>query len=350
MATLSLLNLTKRFDNAPVVHNVSLEIQSGEFFSILGPSGCGKTTLLRLIAGFESATEGKILLDGRDLTSTPPQFRAIGMVFQNYALFPHMTVFQNVAFGLETQRVPKREIRQRVERILEAVHLLHKIATPVPHLSGGEQQRVAVARALVVEPAVLLFDEPLSNLDVALRTTTREEIRSLQRKTHITTIYVTHDQTEAITLSDRIAVMQSGNIVQVGTPSSMYESPQSPFVAQFLGGANLVPASVNSGQSSVTVESLVIEVPRGFVGSNVGNVSLSIKPEAIVLNPPDRAGSYDATVVEKSYLGFTTDFVIATGGVSLRVTCVSSGETKRLVPGSHVRFHIDWSRCILFPG
>jgi ABC-type Fe3+/spermidine/putrescine transport system ATPase subunit len=171
----------------------------------------------------------------------------------------------------------------------------------------------------------------------------------LQRKTHITTIYVTHDQTEAISLSDRIAVMQSGRIIQVGTPASMYESPESPFVAQFLGGANLIPASVNGGQSSVTVENLVMEVPRGFAGSNVGNVSLSIKPEAIELHPPGTAGSYDATVMEKSYLGFTTDFVITAGGVSLRVTCVSSEHTKRLVPGSHVCFHIDWSRCILFP-
>jgi iron(III) transport system ATP-binding protein len=349
MATLSVQNLTKRFGDATVVQHVSLEIQSGEFFSILGPSGCGKTTLLRLIAGFESASEGRIVLDGKDITTTPAQFRTIGMVFQNYALFPHMTVFQNVAFGLETRKVPKEEIHRRVEHILDAVRLGHKSATPVPHLSGGEQQRVAVARALVVEPTVLLFDEPLSNLDVALRATTREEIRSLQRRTGITTLYVTHDQSEAISLSDRIAVMQSGNIVQVGTPTDMYESPQSPFVAQFLGGANLLSVAVDRVGGRVDAGNLVMSVPHALLGSHEGNVSLAIKPEAIVLNPPGEGESYEATIVEQSYLGFTTEFVIAAGDVSLRASCLSSEHTKRLVPGTRVRFQIEWSRCILFP-
>lgn len=204
MAALSIDGIVKAFGGLPAVRSVTLDIGSGEFFSLLGPSGCGKTTLLRIIAGFERPDSGTIVLDGIDITNVPPGERAIGMVFQNYALFPHLTLFENVAFGLRARHVPESEIRKRVEEALTRVALPGKGARSVTELSGGEQQRVAVARALVLRPRVLLFDEPLSNLDVALRVTTREEIRSLQRATGVTTVYVTHDQTEAMSLADRI--------------------------------------------------------------------------------------------------------------------------------------------------
>ncbi|MDH3253085.1 MAG: ABC transporter ATP-binding protein, partial [Ignavibacteria bacterium] len=238
MSTLSLHGISKHFPSTLAVRHVQIDIPAGQFFSILGPSGCGKTTLLRIIAGFENPTEGRIVIDGKDVTSVAPQRRGIGMVFQHYALFPHMTVFENVAYGLQTQKIPRAQIQSRVNQVLESVDLLGKTETPVPSLSGGEQQRVAVARALVIEPAILLFDEPLSNLDVSLRLRTREEIRSLQRKTGITTVYVTHDQGDAMSLSDRIAVMRQGVFEQVGSPFELYNIPQSPFVAQFLGDAN----------------------------------------------------------------------------------------------------------------
>ena len=350
MASLSLHNLSKQFKDSTAVRNVTLDIQAGEFFSILGPSGCGKTTLLRLIAGFESPTGGTILLDGRDVTNVAPQSRAIGMVFQNYALFPHMTVFQNVAFGLETKKMPKEEIRSRVEKIVEAVRLSNKIEAPVPHLSGGEQQRVAVARALVVEPAVLLFDEPLSNLDVALRLQTREEIRSLQRKTHITTLYVTHDQSEAMSLSDRIAVMRTGQIEQVGTPSEIYETPRTLFVAQFLGGANILEGTISSSDRRLRAGELEAVLPLEIAGSHSGAVKVAVKPEAITLFPGREVGEGEAVIEEKEYLGFTTNFALRASGMLLRVSSTSSHMTQKLMPGMRVGYTIDWSQCTVFPG
>ena len=301
-----------------------------------------------MIAGFESPTSGRIVVDGRDVTNLPPQTRAIGMVFQNYALFPHMTVFENVAFGLETAHLPKSEIRVRVEKILDAVNLREKIHAQVPNLSGGEQQRAAVARALVVEPTVLLFDEPLSNLDVALRWKTREEIRSLQHKTNITTVYVTHDQSEAMSLSDRIAVMREGRLEQIGAPSEIYERPASPFIAQFVGGANLLVGMLDKSSRRLTVGAFKAQLPSRS-DSIDGKVTVSVKPEAISLHlRPDEATA-DAIVKEKEYLGFTTHFVIAASGILLRVASLSSQVTAQITPGMHVRFHIDLSRCSIFP-
>ena len=348
MSTVTLHNLTKHFKNTNAVQGVSLEISSGEFFSILGPSGCGKTTLLRMIAGFEQPTTGSIFIDGREITNVPPQERGIGMVFQNYALFPHMTVYENVAFGLETKKIAKSEIRKRAEKILDAVNLSNKINTPAPQLSGGEQQRVAVARALVVEPAVLLMDEPLSNLDVALRVKTREEIRALQRKTGITTIYVTHDQSEAMSLSDRIAVMRAGKVEQVGMPAEIYEAPASAFVAEFLGGANVLKGKVVLADLKILVGKLAIAVPSTTLASwQDGNATLVVKPEAIVLSSPVQKGEYEGKITHKEYLGFTTNFVVETNGVALRVTAMSSVLTKQLRPGDTVGASFDWSRCVL---
>jgi ABC-type Fe3+/spermidine/putrescine transport system ATPase subunit len=343
MASLRLRNLAKQFASVAAVNDVSLDIPSGEFFSILGPSGCGKTTLLRMIAGFENPNAGTIHLAEKDITRTPPQERGIAMVFQNYALFPHMTVYENVAFGLEARRVPKSEIRSRVEQTLETVHLREKIRVPVPRLSGGEQQRVAVARALVVRPSLLLFDEPLSNLDVALRLATREEIRSLQRITKITTVYVTHDQSEAMSLSDRIAVMRGGRIEQVGTPAEMYDSPSSVFVATFLGGANIVAGESCSGR--VRAGPFEEVSPPDPVVLSDGPVYVAVKPEAISLSDGDPTGSVRGIVREKEYLGFTTNFVVEISGTLLRVLSLSSAMTHELHPGDEVGVQIDWSRC-----
>jgi iron(III) transport system ATP-binding protein len=333
LSTLSLQYLSKKFNDTSAVEDVNLEIMSGEFFSILGPSGCGKTTLLRIIAGFDSPSRGKILLDDRDVTMVPPQRRGVGMVFQNYALFPHMTVYQNVAFGLETIKVPKQEIRTRVARILEAVHLSDKIYSPVPQLSGGEQQRVAVARALVVEPAVLLFDEPLSNLDTALRQSTREEIRALQRKTRITTVYVTHDQEEAMSLSDRIGVMHAGRIEQVGTPAEMYDHAQSVFVAQFIGGANILKGMLDAADRSFRSDTLHSVLPDVLAREYAGRITLAVKPEAITLSLDGNGQEFEGVVETKEYLGFTTRFLVKVGGLHLRATTLSSELTKSLSPG-----------------
>jgi len=349
MATLKLESVAKEFKDTHAVRGVNLEIQSGEFFSIVGPSGCGKTTVLRLIAGFESPTTGRIFINDRDITDTRPQDRSIGMVFQNYALFPHMTVFGNVAFGLETQGVPRHEISTRVERMLNAVHLKGKADAPVPNLSGGEQQRVAVARALVVEPAVLLFDEPLSNLDVALRVQTREEIRALQRRTGITTIYVTHDQAEAMSLSDRIAVMNAGKFEQVGTPVEVYESPATLFAAEFLGGANVIAGTIDMARKQFVSGSMTMQLPPDFTPSREGNVRAAIKPESLQIVPSEHKAGVAGTVEDTEYLGFTTNFLIATDGTKLRVTAMSSEFTRSLRIGSRVGFCVDWFRCTLFP-
>lgn len=350
MSRISLHNISRQFDDTLAVHDVSLEIASGEFFSILGPSGCGKTTLLRIVAGFERPTSGTISIDSRDVTQVPTQNRGIGMVFQNYALFPHMTVYENVAFGLETQKLDKKAIRKRVQDILDSVHLLEKIDVPVPLLSGGEQQRVAVARALVVEPAVLLMDEPLSNLDVTLRLKTREEIRLLQKKTGITTVYVTHDQSEAMSLSDRIAVMRSGRIEQVGTPAQMYEAPASSFVAEFLGGANVLPARISRSEQKIIAGKLVLSAPATFLdGFGDEDATLVVKPEAIVLSPSVGDGDTTAIIVHKEYLGFTTNFLAQVGDVTLRIASMSSDLTKHLRSGDTAGIRFDWSRCTLLP-
>jgi ABC-type Fe3+/spermidine/putrescine transport system ATPase subunit len=348
MSLVSLLNLTKRFASVPAVQDVNLEIKSGEFFSILGPSGCGKTTLLRMIAGFERPDAGEIFIGGKLMNDVRPQERAIGMVFQNYALFPHMTVFENVAFGLETKKVERGEIRKRVENILDAVHLSNKIQTPVPQLSGGEQQRVAVARALVVEPSVLLMDEPLSNLDVALRVKTREEIRTLQRRVGITTIYVTHDQNEAMSLSDWLAVMRAGKIEQVGAPSEMYERPASEFVAEFLGAATVLKGALSAEENKLRVGEFAVAIPPAFLlNRRSGPAALVVKPEAVILSSPVQKGEYEARILHREYLGFTTNFVVLCSGVTLRSTMISSMLTKQLAPSDTVGVSLDWSRCIL---
>ena len=251
----SLHNITKRFGTTPVVNAVTLDIADGELFFLLGPSGCGKTTLLRTIAGFYLPDTGTLKFGDRDVTSLPPNQRNTGMVFQNYALWPHMTVAGNVAYGLDVRKIPAAEKAKRVKAALAAVRMGEFAERPATLLSGGQQQRVALARALVVNPDVLLLDEPLSNLDAKLRLEMREEIRRLHKETGLTTIYVTHDQAEALSLADRVALMNLGRIEQVGTPRELYRSPANEFVRDFLGAANFVEGritQIESGRVSVS--------------------------------------------------------------------------------------------------
>ena len=235
MASVQLLNISKRFGDVVAIQDLSLTVQDGEFFSLLGPSGCGKTTVLRIIAGFCIPTAGNVAFSDRDVSALPPNKRNAGMVFQNYALFPHMTVFENVAFGLRARKVPKPQQEERVSNALELVDLSGLEERRVTQLSGGQQQRVALARAIVIEPEILLMDEPLSNLDARLRRETRDQLLKLQRKLGTTTIYVTHDQEEALTMSDRVALLEKGICQQIGTLHEISEHPANDFVASFLG-------------------------------------------------------------------------------------------------------------------
>ena len=280
----SLVSLTKHFGQLAAVDAIDLEIPSGGFFSLLGPSGCGKTTTLRLIAGFEHPSSGRVLLDGRDMAGTPPSKRPVNTVFQSYALFPHLRVFDNVAFGLRRAHVPRDEVRRRVGEALELVQLSDLAARKPGQLSGGQQQRVALARALVLNPDLLLLDEPLSNLDAKIRVQVRAEIKKLQRQLGITTIYVTHDQEEALSLSDRVAVMKDGRVQQVGAPKELYERPRTRFVADFVGTNNLVPGQVRERAGTSLVVDTALGPLRAVAEGPVGErCVLAIRPENVAI-------------------------------------------------------------------
>ena len=302
--------VTKRFAGHTAVNNVSLDIGRGEFFALLGPSGCGKTTLLRMLAGFERPDSGAILIDGQDMAPVPPYLRPVNMMFQSYALFPHMTVESNVGFGLRQDKRPRDEIADRVSKVLELVHMGRHAKRKPGQLSGGERQRVALARALVKEPKLLLLDEPMAALDRKLREDTRFELVRIQNRVGITFIMVTHDQEEAMTTASRVAVMQSGNIVQVGTPREVYEQPATRFVADFIGAVNLFDGKVaeaRDGTVSVVVDGLPTPIQAQGAPLPTGTaVSLAVRPEKIALTaakPDNAANLVQGVVREIAYRG-----------------------------------------------
>jgi spermidine/putrescine transport system ATP-binding protein len=302
----------KRFGDHVAVRDLNLTVRRGEFFSLLGPSGCGKTTTLRMVAGFEQPTEGSILLEGEPVENVPPYRRNVNTVFQGYALFEHLDVQRNVAFGLERKKVPKPEIKRRVGEALELVRLSGREKAHPRELSGGMKQRVAVARALVNHPAVLLLDEPLGALDLKLRKQMQVELKSIQREVGITFVYVTHDQEEALAVSDRIAVMNDGVIVQCGAPEEVYERPERPFVAGFIGISNLLEATVEDAGSVRLALGAVCAAPVP-PGAPAGTpVHVSVRPEKIALDEllEDGMAALDGTVVERVYLGTTTQVIV----------------------------------------
>jgi len=326
MSNLSLRGIVKDFatgaeEGFRAVDTVSAEIHSGEFVTLLGPSGCGKTTILRMIAGFEMPTEGDILISEQRINDLPPEKRDTAMVFQSYALFPHYRVYDNVAFGLKIKELPKHVINEKVMNIIELVGLRGMENRFPNQLSGGQQQRVALARALVMEPKILLFDEPLSNLDARLRVQMRKEIRRIQRKLGLTSVYVTHDQAEALSLSDKVIVMNNGKIEQIGTPIDIYQRPASAFVAEFIGGTNFVKAIIKDiDQQSIHCDVLgqLLPIPRKTPTEfRIGEeVQLVIRPEAVRLG---QMGNYDGEVVLSTFMGAVQEYTITVGGLDFYV-------------------------------
>ena len=329
--SLALESIVKRFPQRggsgefTAVDHVSLSIRQGEFLTLLGPSGCGKTTTLRLIAGFEMPDEGRIILDGKDITRQPPNQRDMTMVFQSYALFPHMSVFDNVAYGLHIQRMSRSDIQTKVSAMLDMIGLGKLAARRPNQLSGGQQQRVALARALVMEPRVLLFDEPLSNLDAKLRVQMRSEIHRLQRRLNITSVYVTHDQEEAMAMSDRIVVMNAGRIDQIGDPQTIYRTPATRFVADFIGHANFYETTVQAMETGAVVLPIfdqLVKVPSQTSFAVGEPITAMLRPEALRLRADP--GLKQVTVEQMMYLGSAIEYSVHLGERSWTVTDTSS--------------------------
>lgn len=326
MVSISIQNLTKRFGTTVALASVGLEILPGELFFLLGPSGCGKTTLLRTLAGFTEPDAGKILFGSEEVTRTPAHLRKTGMVFQNYALWPHLTVERNVAFGLEEQRVPKAEITKRVGEALESVRMQEYARRKIHQLSGGQQQRVALARALVVRPRCLLLDEPLSNLDARLRLEMRTEIRRICKESNLTAVYVTHDQKEALSISDRMALMEQGRVVQVGAPAEVYRSPATREVADFIGETNFIPGTITGARHGMPEVETGLGVFLGRPASDrvpaeTGTqVLLSIRPESWRFDPPPQTPNrIHGRIVETVYLGEVAQYRLQTPSQILKV-------------------------------
>ena len=327
MSKLVLRGIEKHYGSTPAVAGLDLTLNEGEFVSLLGPSGCGKTTTLRMIAGFIDPTAGTIEMNGELLSSPagalPPEKRQMSMIFQSYAVWPNMTVQQNVAFGLELRKLPRDEVRRRVSEMLEVVHMGHLAERYPAELSGGQQQRVALARAIVIQPQVLLLDEPLSNLDANLREEMRFEIRRLHDEFRITTVYVTHDQAEAMVTSDRIAVMNQGRIEQVDDPHTLYNRPKTRFVAGFIGRTNFIEGTVNGAQ--VGFGAFAVPVAALETAPASGKATFSVRPQSMRLSRarlPDSTPQAAVSIVERAYLGEFWDYAVALpeGGQKLRVT------------------------------
>ncbi|MEN2466235.1 ABC transporter ATP-binding protein [Ornithinibacillus sp. JPR2-1] len=308
-------NVTKEFDDTNVVDNLNLDIRAGEFLTLLGPSGCGKTTTLRMIAGFEKPTTGKILLNGKQVDEMEPYKREVNTVFQSYSLFPHMSVFDNVAFGLKMKKVGKEEIKERVTKALKLVQLEEYGNRKPKQLSGGQQQRIAIARAIVNNPKVLLLDEPLGALDLKLRKQMQLELKHLQQTLNITFIYVTHDQEEALTMSDRIVVMNKGKIEQIGLPYEIYERPQTRFVADFIGQTNIIEGTVrgiNGDMAEMEYANQPIAIPNTAHVTKDEEVIISVRPEKLKISstPIEGLNNVKGTFKEKIYVGSVTKIVV----------------------------------------
>ncbi len=327
-------NLVKYFGSVHAIDHISLEIKPGEIFFLLGPSGCGKTTLLRAIAGFHNVDEGRIFIGERDVTDLPPHKRDTGMVFQSYALWPHMTVEENVAFGLDVRKVSKSETERRVAAALESVHMADRAKYKPNQLSGGQQQRVALARALVIEPKCILLDEPLSNLDAKLRLEMRTEIRRICKSAGLTAIYVTHDQKEALSIADRLAILNNGRVEQIGSPAEVYRRPCNPFVASFIGETNFIRGKVDGKEG----DKIAVETGAGIVyaaGANIADkgsfaigkdTTLSVRPESIrITQSPQGNNCFKAKLVRFSYQGDLAHYLIADAVTGQEISAVQLG-------------------------
>jgi spermidine/putrescine transport system ATP-binding protein len=343
--------VSKLFGDTAAVDDLSLDIQEGEFFSMLGPSGCGKTTTLRMIGGFEEPTYGTVYLGGRDVTTLPPYKRDVNTVFQSYALFPHLNVYENIAFGLRRKRVDKSEMDQRVRDAMKLVDLIGFESRKPPQMSGGQQQRVALARALVNHPKVLLLDEPLGALDMKLRKQMQLELKSIQQEVGITFIYVTHDQEEAMTMSDRLAVMRHGRIDQIGPPEAVYESPATEFVAGFLGASNMLDGEVagtNNGQTTITLATGgSIATRTDSVPPGISRVRVGVRPEKITIipeegQPPTGRNSVEGLLRMSTYIGVNYQYKVeGPGGHELTVYVQNlGGAGSQPHPGQKVR--LEW--------
>ena len=327
------------------VNHVSLTAEPGEMVTLLGPSGCGKTTILRMVSGFEIPTSGKVLIGGRDVSALPPNKRNVGMMFQSYALFPHLNVFENVAYGLRIKRMPDKEIREKVRQVLELMQIEPFEQRMPNQLSGGQQQRVALARAVVTEPSVLLFDEPLSNLDAKLREYMRDELRKIQQRVGITSIYVTHDQSEAMAISDKVVVMRSGVMEQVGTATGIYTSPDSCFVADFMGKANFLPVESWQPDGTAVVFGRTVHAKPSAALQGQQAV-LMVRPENILLDPE---GAFSAQVESTTYMGQTFQYVLTRDGTTFSVADYRYHTHGVHQPGATVRWSMVEPSLRLIP-
>jgi spermidine/putrescine transport system ATP-binding protein len=338
VADVRLENVTKRFDEVVAVDDLSLQIERGSFFALLGPSGCGKTTTLRMIGGFEEPTAGTIYLGDEPVSGKPPYKRDVNTVFQSYALFPHLSIFENVAFGLRRRGVRKSELRGRVTSILELVGLAGYERRKPRQLSGGQQQRVALARALVNKPRVLLLDEPLGALDLKLRKQMQLELKAIQHDVGITFVHVTHDQEEAMTMADGIAIMNAGRIEQLGAPSELYERPRTAFVAGFLGISNLLPGTVTAPGSVRLDEGTEVRVPPEALNGRTGRVAVGVRPEKIRLGHGEE-NRLTGRILETAYVGVATQYVLETKAGNVSVYVQNSEPGAR----DHAPSEISWS-------
>lgn len=344
-ASVEFRNVTKRYGNVVAVDDVSFGIAPGQLVTLLGPSGCGKTTTLRMIAGLEMASAGQILIGNRDVTNLSAADRDVSMVFQSYALFPHMSVLENVAYGPTVQGIPKKDAHAMAMEKLSLVGLTGLEKRAPSELSGGQQQRVAVARALVLEPQVLLFDEPLSNLDAKLRRRVREDIRELQQNLNLTVAYVTHDQEEALAVSDHIIVMSNARIAQTGTPRELYEEPADLFVADFIGDANILDATLlerSGSEAKVRIGGTILDLPHRDVGP--GPIKLAVRPDAVILDEGPANGGITGTIRKASYLGTQVEYDVETSIGVLFV--VQYGRKEPIPPGTSVSISFPVRRGI----